>query len=73
MNRPVTAWHRIDDGFRRRLVNTGHLLSGSADQTVRLWNLETGETLEEFDVAGGESVCFSPDSNFSLCRKSFEQ
>ncbi len=42
--------------------NRKYIATGSWDHTVRLWNLETGEQLQEFEVAGGESVCFSPDA-----------
>ncbi len=44
------------------------LLSGSADQTVRLWEATSGKELSLFNVEGspGVSVAFSPDGRYIL-------
>lgn len=45
-----------------------YVLTGSADQTARLWNAFTGQLIETFRGDGGEvyAVAFSPDGNFIL-------
>lgn len=43
-----------------------YLGSGSMDQTVRLWNLETGDLLASlFTSTDGEWVCWTPDGYFA--------
>jgi WD40 repeat protein len=43
-------------------------LSGSYDETVRLWDLATGQTLRTFSGYSGpvQSEAFSPDGNLAL-------
>ena len=46
-------------------TNTGaHIISGSLDSTIRLWNTKTGSQLRQFKghLAFVTSVAFSPDS-----------
>ena len=43
-----------------------YLISGSMDQTARLWNLKSGALLASFFLArDGEWVCWTPDGYFS--------
>jgi WD40 repeat protein/serine/threonine protein kinase len=45
------------------------LVSASDDQTLRLWDLHTGNVLHTFDEHAGTiaSVCFSPNGQMLLC------
>jgi WD40 repeat protein len=51
----ISEWYRLDDvelkGHQRRVIAiatlpSGHVISGSHDRTLRLWNVDAGQTID---------------------------
>ncbi len=69
------AWHSATFEGHTSNVNSvcfspdgKYALSGSADHTLRLWEVGTGKELRRFEghTLGVQSVCFSPDGRYAL-------